>query len=283
MDWYYSAEGQQNGPFTEEGLKDVIKMGLLRQTDYVWHDGMAEWVKLETIPEEFPAELFTVQILDRYDTSLTPEVAAVAVGAMTENGTGEAGAVASSTVAIPDHLHLKHSNLEELMKDYALPQIGTKGQVAKVVVPREAPKIDPIPPEERAELQKRLKWSAWTFYAIAGLGVINALIFLSGSKVGFCVGLGVSHTVTGIVGGLFGLILGMAICIGLGVAGFMASRGNFLAILGGMVFYLLDSFMLVSMGGLYGWLGFFLHLGLLGLLYLGLYASAKLSGILKFN
>jgi len=48
--WFYAANGQQQGPFPEEQLRDLIARGTVRSDTLVWSDGMADWQKAGEIP-----------------------------------------------------------------------------------------------------------------------------------------------------------------------------------------------------------------------------------------
>jgi hypothetical protein len=43
--WFYAASGQQQGPFPEEQLRDLIARGTVRADTLVWSEGMAGWQK----------------------------------------------------------------------------------------------------------------------------------------------------------------------------------------------------------------------------------------------
>ena len=48
--WFYAANGQQQGPFPEEQLRDMIARGAVRADTLVWSEGMAGWQKVAEIP-----------------------------------------------------------------------------------------------------------------------------------------------------------------------------------------------------------------------------------------
>lgn len=48
--WFYAANGQQQGPFPEEQLRDLIARGTVRADTLVWSEGMAGWQKVAEIP-----------------------------------------------------------------------------------------------------------------------------------------------------------------------------------------------------------------------------------------
>jgi len=44
-EWYYTTNKQQMGPVSWEELVDLARNGLIKASDKVWTDGMADWVK----------------------------------------------------------------------------------------------------------------------------------------------------------------------------------------------------------------------------------------------
>ncbi|MBQ9047219.1 MAG: DUF4339 domain-containing protein [Solobacterium sp.] len=43
--WYYTkGDGQQNGPYTDEELEKLIRQGIILADDYIWTDGLDEWL-----------------------------------------------------------------------------------------------------------------------------------------------------------------------------------------------------------------------------------------------
>jgi uncharacterized membrane protein len=51
--WYCYVGGNQHGPVSEEVLKGWIREGRVARTDYVWADGMADWVPAGSVPALF--------------------------------------------------------------------------------------------------------------------------------------------------------------------------------------------------------------------------------------
>lgn len=49
MDIYILHDGQQNGPFSEETARQMLKQGVVRGTDPAWRTGMPEWLPLDNI------------------------------------------------------------------------------------------------------------------------------------------------------------------------------------------------------------------------------------------
>ncbi len=43
MDWYYSNNGQQAGPVSQEQLAELFRSGTVKSTDLVWNEGMPGW------------------------------------------------------------------------------------------------------------------------------------------------------------------------------------------------------------------------------------------------
>ena len=48
--WFYAANGQQQGPFGDAQLRDLIANGTVRADTLVWTEGMAGWQKAAEIP-----------------------------------------------------------------------------------------------------------------------------------------------------------------------------------------------------------------------------------------
>lgn len=48
--WFYAANGQQQGPYPEAQLRDLIARGTIRADTLVWSEGMAGWQKAGEIP-----------------------------------------------------------------------------------------------------------------------------------------------------------------------------------------------------------------------------------------
>lgn len=49
--WHYVQNGKANGPVPEEQLRGLLASGTLRPSDLVWHEGMAAWTAIQTLPE----------------------------------------------------------------------------------------------------------------------------------------------------------------------------------------------------------------------------------------
>ena len=53
--WFYAANGQQQGPFGDAQLQDLISNGTVRPDTLVWTEGMAGWQKAAEVPGLMPA------------------------------------------------------------------------------------------------------------------------------------------------------------------------------------------------------------------------------------
>ena len=42
--WYLSRDGRQHGPIFEAELAEFVRRGHLRPDDYIWHDGLDDWL-----------------------------------------------------------------------------------------------------------------------------------------------------------------------------------------------------------------------------------------------
>lgn len=146
--------------------------------------------------------------------------------------------------------------------------------------------------EAKLKIENRFKGGANWFYWIAGLSIINTVIFLLGSDWSFVVGLGITQVVDGVVAGLASYSGGgNAIMVKVGaflinatIAGIFAlfgvlsrqrSRGAFII---GMVLYALDAFIFVAVGA---WLSVAFHAFALFGLWGGLRALGQLNELEK--
>ena len=46
MEWYYSNNGQQAGPVSEEQLAELFRNGTVKPSDLVWNETMTEWTPI---------------------------------------------------------------------------------------------------------------------------------------------------------------------------------------------------------------------------------------------
>jgi hypothetical protein len=52
--WYYTKDGQRQGPVTSERLKELAANGQLSPTDLVWKEGTSQWVEAQQVKGLFP-------------------------------------------------------------------------------------------------------------------------------------------------------------------------------------------------------------------------------------
>ena len=52
--WFYAADGQQQGPFPETQLRDLIARGAVTADTLVWTEGMSGWQRAGEIPGLVP-------------------------------------------------------------------------------------------------------------------------------------------------------------------------------------------------------------------------------------
>lgn len=53
--WYYAKNNQQQGPVSEEQLKQLVASGELQPSDLVWTEGMSQWAEARGMEWLFPA------------------------------------------------------------------------------------------------------------------------------------------------------------------------------------------------------------------------------------
>jgi hypothetical protein len=156
--------------------------------------------------------------------------------------------------------------------------------------------IQPTPPPssqsdvnklmETATLQRRVKGGAANFYWIAGLSLINTLVYVfsTGLNLTFVVGLGITQVVDGFSVALAAdltqyaiIIKAVGVLINLFIAGIFvlfgvfAAKGRKWAFVTGMVLYGLDALLLIAFQDV---AGFIFH---------GLFLFFLLSGLLALN
>ena len=51
MNWYYSKDGAQHGPVTQEELQAKIRSGEVSASSLVWRDGMSDWTAANQLAE----------------------------------------------------------------------------------------------------------------------------------------------------------------------------------------------------------------------------------------
>jgi hypothetical protein len=43
MKWFYSLDGQQNGPVSDDQLDELLRSGKINRDTHVWREGMTDW------------------------------------------------------------------------------------------------------------------------------------------------------------------------------------------------------------------------------------------------
>ena len=79
--WYVARDGQEHGPIYEAEFAEFVRRGHLRPSDYIWHDGLDDWLlgkdllslarHAEAPPA--PAERTGVQIVHELAIAARPE------------------------------------------------------------------------------------------------------------------------------------------------------------------------------------------------------------------
>lgn len=129
--------------------------------------------------------------------------------------------------------------------------------------------------EQKLRLESVVKRGAGWFLAVAGFSVINSLLMMSGAKVNFIVGLGVTQIAAGIgktggtVGGMAGLIVSLFAAGVFALFWKFAREGHAWAFLIGMILYGLDGLIFLGFGL---WLDLAFHAYALFNMYKGLEA-----------
>src|SRR5687767_9926191 len=50
MIWFYAADGQQAGPYTDEQFRELISTGKVQPTTLVWQQKLPNWIPLAQVP-----------------------------------------------------------------------------------------------------------------------------------------------------------------------------------------------------------------------------------------
>ena len=138
-------------------------------------------------------------------------------------------------------------------------------------------------------LQRQMKSGGRTFYWVAALSVINSLVSIFGGSIYFVIGLGITLLNDSFVNAVAEELGGSLLLLGLGflfslifdllfvVFGYYAVKGNRWAFIIGMVFYGLDSVLMLVFRE---WIGFLFHLYFLWGAFRGVQALSKLERVL---
>ncbi len=136
------------------------------------------------------------------------------------------------------------------------------------------------------ELKSRVKSGANWFYWIAGLSLINSLIFLFGGNWSFFAGLGITQLIDAIVdqfaggGGNFSFVKIAAFALDIVIAavfilcGLWSNKFQIWAFVTGMVLYLLDGLLILLLGA---YLPAAFHVFALYMIYKGLSAARQVN------
>jgi hypothetical protein len=200
---------------------------------------------------------------------------------------------------IRDHLCAVHIHTGGLKFRYDLSINGISvetGQPTKLLdgTPTALYTTETVDLAERVKIEKQMKNGANWFFWIAGLSLINTIIFLLDGSIYFVVGLGITQIVDGLVyyvgtePGLalapFIQIVGLAInLVILGVFllfGFKARKGKKWAFITGLILYGLDVLLLIWAADIFSIL--FHAVALFGL-FQGLRAAGKLAALEPFE
>lgn len=154
------------------------------------------------------------------------------------------------------------------------------------------PSITPSTEQQTAQqklvLEGRARNGANWFFWIAGLSILNTIIYMAGGTISFIIGLGATQFVDGVIAAMieeygppsttilrllaFGIDIGLAgIFI---VAGLLSRRKHRWAMIAGMSIYLLDAFIFILVAD---WLGLIFH----ALALFGLWGGIKAMNALK--
>jgi len=140
-------------------------------------------------------------------------------------------------------------------------------------------------------LESRARNGANWFYWIAGLSILNTIIYIFGGTISFIIGLGATQFVDGVTTGLINelgsssttiiRLVGFGVDIGIAgifiVAGLLSRKHYRWAMIAGMVLYVFDALIFVWIGD---WMGIIFH----ALALFGLYGGLKaMNGLRKLS
>jgi hypothetical protein len=140
--------------------------------------------------------------------------------------------------------------------------------------------------QEKDLLAKQIKTGSSWLYAIAGLSLVNSVLYMAGSDIGFVVGLVITTSMDiiaselGIVGRVIALIFNVTISGGFFALAYFASKKHKWAFLVGLIIYTLDTFLILPEKV---WMGIIFHFLALFFIFKGYKAIAKLSNIENFT
>ncbi len=133
--------------------------------------------------------------------------------------------------------------------------------------------------QAKAVLTRRTQVGANWFLYIAGLSVINSIIFLLHQNIQFVVGLGTTQVINYLSkGDILGIVLGVIVAGIFALFGVFARKGQIWAFWVGMVLYLLDGLLILVVKD---WLAIAFHAYALYCLFAGAQAAQKLKTVEK--
>jgi hypothetical protein len=139
--------------------------------------------------------------------------------------------------------------------------------------------------QRKLALEHQIKSGTNWFFFIAGLSLVNSIIYLSGGTLNFVVGLGITQFIDGFTGGLseamggsvlvtlIGLALDLLVAGAFVAFGVFARRKQQWALITGMILYALDGLFLLALGS---WFAVAFHAFALWGLWRGLQALRQL-------
>jgi hypothetical protein len=131
-------------------------------------------------------------------------------------------------------------------------------------------------------LAKQIKTGSSWLYAIAGLSLVNSVLYMAGSDIGFVVGLVITTSMDiiaselGIVGRVIALMFNVTISGGFFALAYFASKRHKWAFMVGLIIYALDTFLILPEKV---WMGIIFHFLALFFIFKGYKAIGKLSNI----
>jgi|GEM_PF-498402 len=148
--------------------------------------------------------------------------------------------------------------------------------------------------QEQHRLERQCKSGANWFYWIAGLSVVNTLVWLFGGRITFLIGLGITQLVDGItqavaasvpqdialVVKIAGFVVSLGMAVLFVVFGILANQRRKWAFIVGMVVYGLDGLLFIWVQD---WWSFGFHLLVLYALYAGLRALNQLAEVARLK
>jgi len=141
-----------------------------------------------------------------------------------------------------------------------------------------------LDPEQQKYLRKTRHGANWFFW-IAGISVLNIILFLSGQTLNFVIGLGATDLATILAkdyasASLTALvILRTVILLGIFVVGgYFGRKAKTTAFIAGMVIYIADALIYVPLGY---WPGIIFHLLVLVFVFMGFQAARKYNDLQK--